>query len=186
MFLLPSIIIVIALWVLFERGSTSLARITLTDMAIIAYLLHGLYNLMFTRDTPPDSLALCDWGMYTILYIVTRNVANKLLVTWLIIGIGITQAIIGITQLAGWFPSNHPDFPVTGTFLNPRPYGGTLGCFANCNRVGVAFGGKVKGIPVGSIVIITCHVSHFSLPGSVDCGPCRDCHSVSQTSRWMG
>ena len=121
MFLLPSIIIVIALWVLFERGSTSLARITLTDMAIIAYLLHGLCNLMFTRDTPPDSLALCHWGMYTILYIVTRNVANKLLVTWLIIGIGITQAIIGITQLAGWFPSNHPDFPVTGTFKQQGP-----------------------------------------------------------------
>ena len=126
MFLLPLIITVIVLWVLSERGSTSLARITLTDTAITAYLLYGLCNLILTRDIPPDSLALCHWGMYTVLYVVTRNVANKFLVTWLIIGIGITQAIIGITQLAGWFEGNHPDFPVTGTFQNPGPYGGLL------------------------------------------------------------
>lgn len=154
MFLLPSIIIVIALWVLFERGSTSLARITLTDMAIIAYLLHGLCNLMFTRDTPPDSLALCHWGMYTILYIVTRNVANKLLVTWLIIGIGITQAIIGITQLAGWFPSNHPDFPVTGTFQNPGPYGGLLAVSLIAIAWVLRSGARLKAFPWGVLLLL--------------------------------
>ncbi len=122
-------------------------------MAITAYLLHGLCNLMLTRNIPPDSLTLCHWGMYTVLYVVIRNVANKLLVTWFIIGIGITQAIIGITQLAGWFPSNHPDFPMTGMFQNPG-YGELLAVSLIAITWVSRSGARLKAFPWGILLLL--------------------------------
>lgn len=124
--LLLSIITIAILRGFLEQKNASLTKITLTDIAIVVYLLHGLYNLIFIRNIPPDSFTLCKWGMYVMLYIGVRSITNKTLVIWFIIWTGITQAIIGIIQLIGWIPSKHFDFSVTGTFMNPGPYGGML------------------------------------------------------------
>lgn len=124
--LLSSITSTVVLWMVFERTEKLRVRITLTDIAVSLYLLYGFCNLIFIRDIPPDRLALYNWVTYLVLYIAIRNISNKTLVTWLIVGGGIIQAIYGGLQLIGWLPSNHPDFPVTGSFSNPGPYGGFL------------------------------------------------------------
>lgn len=124
MCLLLAITATAILYAVFEQRGRLLARITSTDIAIVAYLLYGLSNLIFIRDIPPDLLALHDWGMYLLLYVAARNIANKVLLIRFIIWLGIMQAITGIAQLSGWLPSNHSDFSVTGTFPNPGPYGG--------------------------------------------------------------
>lgn len=126
MFLLLAITATAILYAVFEQRGRPLARITSTDIAIVAYLLYGLSNLIFIRDIPPDLLALHDWGMYLLLYVAARNIGNKVLLIRFIIWLGIMQAITGIAQLSGWLPSNHSDFSVTGTFPNPGPYGGFL------------------------------------------------------------
>ncbi|BAR47896.1 O-antigen ligase family protein [Tannerella forsythia] len=40
--------------------------------------------------------------------------------------VGFVEAIIGLGQLYGFFPSGHYLFKTTGTFLNPGPYGGFI------------------------------------------------------------
>lgn len=126
MFWLPAITFTAVLYAAFEPKGKLLVKVTSTDIAIGAYLLYGICNLTFVRDVPPDSLALHDWGMYLLLYLAARSIADQALLIRFIIWIGVAQAVVGLVQLSGWFPSNHSDFPVTGTFPNPGPYGGFL------------------------------------------------------------
>ena len=125
MFLLPVITTIVVCLVVFSK-SVERAKVTSTDIAIAVYLLYALFNLIFIREITPDIFMLLGWGMYLCLYIAARNITNKYPIVWFIIGIGTIQALIGIAQLCGWIPSNHQDFPVTGTFPNPGPYGGFL------------------------------------------------------------
>jgi O-antigen ligase len=45
---------------------------------------------------------------------------------YLILLAGLVEAIWGLGQLYGYFPSKHPLFKTTGSFLNPGPYGGFI------------------------------------------------------------
>lgn len=125
MFLLPFITTIAVCYVVFSKSDRQ-AKITLTDIAIAVFMLNALFNLLFIRETVPDIFMLQEWGMYLCLYIATRNMINKSPLVWFVIGVGILQALIGVVQLVGWIPSNHPDFALTGTFSNPGPYGGFL------------------------------------------------------------
>lgn len=41
---------------------------------------------------------------------------------------GIFEGALGVAQMFGFIDSNHPVFPVTGSFYNPGPFGCCIGC----------------------------------------------------------
>jgi uncharacterized membrane protein YkgB len=45
---------------------------------------------------------------------------------WVLMGFGAVEALHGLGQIAGIYPSNHSLFVLTGTFYNPGPYSGYL------------------------------------------------------------
>ena len=47
-------------------------------------------------------------------------------VEWGLMGFGAVEALHGLGQIAGIYPSNHSLFVLTGTFYNPGPYSGYL------------------------------------------------------------
>lgn len=47
-------------------------------------------------------------------------------VQWVLMGFGSVEALHGLGQIAGIYPSNHSLFVLTGTFYNPGPYSGYL------------------------------------------------------------
>ena len=47
-------------------------------------------------------------------------------VQWALMGFGAVEALHGLGQIAGIYPSNHSLFVLTGTFYNPGPYSGYL------------------------------------------------------------
>ena len=47
-------------------------------------------------------------------------------VQWVLMGFGAVEAMHGLGQIAGIYPSNHSLFVLTGTFYNPGPYSGYL------------------------------------------------------------
>ena len=47
-------------------------------------------------------------------------------VQWVLMGFGAMEALHGLGQIAGIYPSNHSLFVLTGTFYNPGPYSGYL------------------------------------------------------------
>lgn len=47
-------------------------------------------------------------------------------VEWVLMGFGAMEALHGLGQIAGIYPSNHSLFVLTGTFYNPGPYSGYL------------------------------------------------------------
>ena len=49
-----------------------------------------------------------------------------ILVCWLLIVAGTIEAVLGLLQVYGYAPSNHPLYALTGSFYNPGPYSGFL------------------------------------------------------------
>lgn len=47
-------------------------------------------------------------------------------VEWMLMGFGALEALHGLGQIAGIYPSNHSLFVLTGTFYNPGPYSGYI------------------------------------------------------------
>ena len=47
-------------------------------------------------------------------------------VQWVLMGFGAVEALHGLGQITGIYPSNHSLFLLTGTFYNPGPYSGYL------------------------------------------------------------
>lgn len=47
-------------------------------------------------------------------------------VQWVLMGFGAVEALHGLGQIVGIYPSNHSLFILTGTFYNPGPYSGYL------------------------------------------------------------
>ena len=47
-------------------------------------------------------------------------------VQWVLMGFGAVEALHGLGQIVGIYPSNHSLFVLTGTFYNPGPYSGYL------------------------------------------------------------
>ncbi len=66
------------------------------------------------------------WGFTYILFLLYPKLKNK--ISFLLLFLGSIEALWGLGQLYGFFKSQHPFFLITGSFYNPGPYGGFLGC----------------------------------------------------------
>ncbi|PDP41857.1 polymerase, partial [Tannerella forsythia] len=61
------------------------------------------------------------WGLCRLCFFFFPALSKGAVYGILIVGF--VEAIIGLGQLYGFFPSGHQLFKTTGTFLNPGPYG---------------------------------------------------------------
>ena len=64
------------------------------------------------------------WGLCRLCFFFFPALSKGAVYGILIVGF--VEAIIGLGQLYGFFPSGHQLFKTTGTFLNPGPYGGFI------------------------------------------------------------
>lgn len=64
------------------------------------------------------------WGLCRLCFFFFPALSKGAVYGILIVGF--VEAIIGLGQLYGFFPSGHHLFRTTGTFLNPGPYGGFI------------------------------------------------------------
>lgn len=64
------------------------------------------------------------WGLCRLCFFFFPALSKGAVYGILIVGF--VEAIIGLGQLYGFFPSGHYLFKTTGTFLNPGPYGGFI------------------------------------------------------------
>ena len=61
----------------------------------------------------------------SLLYVLIRVTESKGLLIFIVVSGGL-QAVYGILQLYGVYPSHHNLFLVTGGFYNPGPYSGFI------------------------------------------------------------
>jgi len=103
-------------------------RIALPDVLLALYLSWGACNLLFVKAGGTDALPIFEWISLLLGYLLARSVPERAvpLVLGAIVCSGCVQAAVGFLQWLDVLPSNHNLFPVTGSFMNPGPYGGYL------------------------------------------------------------
>ncbi len=103
-------------------------RIALPDVLLALYLSWGACNLLFVKaggnGRPADFRV--DFPVAGIPVGSQRAGRAVPLVLGAIVCSGCVQAAVGFLQWLDVLPSNHNLFPVTGSFMNPGPYGGYL------------------------------------------------------------
>ena len=67
-------------------------------------------------------------GIGLLVYPKERNLSRDFseVVVWVLILLGVFEAVLGLRQLYGFESSNHSLFNLTGSFFNPGPYSGYL------------------------------------------------------------
>lgn len=99
---------------------------------ILLFLFGGLLCITYdyTKNLSPRGLLLviqllsCWFILRTVSFYfpkITKYIIVSSLVLW-----GFVEAIWGLGQLYGFFPSGHSVFKITGSFFNPGPYGGFI------------------------------------------------------------
>ena len=99
------------------------------DLLIILFTGVILVTYDYQKDMLPDgllfSVQLCArWFLCRILYTYFPSLTLYTCVGILLFGL--VEAIRGLTQLYDLSPSRHRLFKITGSFLNPGPYGGFI------------------------------------------------------------
>lgn len=105
-------------------------------------LLTGLVcvTVLVTDGSLPSDLQVTQWVWFSAVmtvvlplwlagYIVNPQRTVRIVsesVQWVLMGFGAMEALHGLGQIAGIYPSNHSLFVLTGTFYNPGPYSGYL------------------------------------------------------------
>lgn len=105
-------------------------------------LLTGLVcvTVLVTDGSLPSDLQGTQWVWFSAVmtvvlplwlagYIVNPQRTVRIVsesVQWVLMGFGAMEALHGLGQIAGIYPSNHSLFVLTGTFYNPGPYSGYL------------------------------------------------------------
>lgn len=118
------------------------------DAALSLYLLWGIANLCLVRPGGCDPLLLVEWAGLLICYLAVRLLprASQAWVLRAVVFSGVLQSLLGLLQRTGGLSSAHRLFPVTGSFLNPGPYGGYL-AIAITAAVGLAIRARRSGYP---------------------------------------
>lgn len=83
----------------------------------------------WTLNPEPEKIIFI--GQMVILWFILRYTISKYPMLgnyflFVLIGIGLIEAIWGFKQLQGWTQSSHSLFRLTGSFFNPGPYSGYL------------------------------------------------------------
>jgi len=99
------------------------------DILLLSFIVFGIANsILLKKEFGQYKEYFWELTGLLILYIIVRNSKSNI-ISILFFGFiiaGFLQSIYGIFQLVDIFPSNHRQFPVTGSFNNPGPYAGYL------------------------------------------------------------
>ena len=109
---------------------------------LVGILLTGLVcvTVLVTDGSLPSDLQGTQWVWLSVVmtvvlplwlagYIVNPQRTVRIVsesVQWVLMGFGAMEALHGLGQIAGIYPSNHSLFVLTVTFCNPGPYSGYL------------------------------------------------------------
>ena len=99
------------------------------DILVCIFFACTAFYYNYRENLSPDCflfvIQLCTfWFILRIL--VHFSPILKTGMPYLILLAGLVEAIWGLGQLYGYFPSKHALFKTTGSFLNPGPYGGFI------------------------------------------------------------
>jgi hypothetical protein len=110
-------------------GSSIHFKIIRSDILVCIFFACTAFYYNYRENLSPDCflfvIQLCTfWFILRIL--VHFFPILKTGMPYLILLAGLVEAIWGLGQLYGYFPSKHALFKTTGSFLNPGPYGGFI------------------------------------------------------------
>lgn len=114
---------------LFRKREAKLFRISILDIVLSLFI--SYLSINYYLSTSISETYLCLSILLYVYYLCFRYAfALKQLsvhpVLFTLLGVGGIEAIWGILQIYRLLPSYHADFLITGSFLNPGPYGGFL------------------------------------------------------------
>lgn len=114
---------------LFQKSEDKKSRISALDINLFLFISYLSINYYFS--TSISETYLCLSILLYVLYICYRYAFSvKRLsvrpILFSLVGVGCIEALWGISQIYGFLPSYHADFLITGSFLNPGPWGGFL------------------------------------------------------------
>ena len=114
--------------VLNYKKSNNRLNISIIDVLLGLYFVYSLFSYFLIVDYQGISGKLIEVVVFAILYIIFRKLSKSIqyFLLFLIIVSGIIQAVYGVLQIYGVYPSNHNLFNITGGFFNPGPYAGYL------------------------------------------------------------
>lgn len=97
------------------------------DALLFFYVIYNIIRYDFNEQLANWRIVL--WGLFLVIWVLLRWLrVNRLLssecVAWVIVLSCCLQAIWGELQLYGFCPSNHEQYVITGSFLNPGPFTG--------------------------------------------------------------
>lgn len=112
---------------LFRKGEVKLFRVSVLDIILFFFISYLAVN--YYLSTSISETYLCLSILLYVYYICFRYVfAVKRLsarpVLFTLLGVGGIEAVWGILQIYRLLPSYHANFLITGSFLNPGPFGG--------------------------------------------------------------
>lgn len=100
--------------------------ISLLDFAIILFVLYIILLLYLDNFTYFEAADHCKWGAMLMTYWFIRNLPYKRNIYFVIVCLGVIEALTAILQMAGYLESQHIYFHITGHLGNPGPLGGFL------------------------------------------------------------
>lgn len=101
----------------------------LIDLLVVIFILTIAFSYNYENHLAQESLfhiiLLCIlWFLCRILFKLFPFLLQYF--SFLILAVGLIEAVWGLGQLYGCFPSGHSLFKTTGSFFNPGPYGGFI------------------------------------------------------------
>ncbi len=143
----------------FSKSSCRVPKWTWTDviLLLLAFFQSGQMLAAHYCDAETVVGGLCWFLVYIMARILCLQAAHtgQLIVAAVILS-ALMQSLVAGLQQGGLLTSNHPLFPVTGSFMNPGPLGG-------CLAVGIVLGmcgpickplSKTKWLVTGSLLLL--------------------------------
>lgn len=114
---------------LFRKGGVKLFRVSVLDMILFLFISYLSVNYYLSTSISETYLCLSIllyvyYSCYRYAFAVKGVSVRPVLFT--LLGVGGIEAVWGILQIYKFLPSYHADFLITGSFLNPGPFGGFL------------------------------------------------------------
>ena len=117
-------------WLTGRDRARQLSRL---DVAVGLWALYTALHCLLHDGTAVAPSRLCQWDAALAGYTLARNLPDRRIVWYALIGAGSVEAVTALLQACGILESGHPYFEVTGHLDNPGPLGGFL---AACWTVG--------------------------------------------------
>lgn len=102
--------------------------VSLSDLVVLVFVATCLLNLLFVKNSSPDTLLYFEGITWIAVYTLARNFNRKYIPALLcaITVSGVLQSLVGLLQYVDFIPSYHTSFKIMGCFSNPGLYGGYL------------------------------------------------------------